>query len=189
MDPFSYLSVLLSIILGLAITQLLQGIGRVIQARERVVIFWPSIAWACLLILISVQTWWALFSLRVRTEWSFFPFLLVVLQTVSLYLTTALVLPEIAPGERVDLRAHYFAQATWFFSFAIAMVVISLLKQKVLSGSLPLDPNTIIQLGFIAVALSAIFIRRDWYHKLMLVLSIALFGFYIVILFTRLPAD
>ena len=102
---------------------------------------------------------------------------------------TALVLPEIAPGERVDLRAHYFNQAGWFFSFAIAMVAISLLKQKVLSGSLPLDPNSIIQLIFIAFSLSAIFFRRDWYHKLMILLTIALFSFYVVLLFTRLPAD
>ncbi len=30
MDAFSYLSVLLSIILGLAITQILQGLGRIV---------------------------------------------------------------------------------------------------------------------------------------------------------------
>jgi len=35
-EPFSHLSVLLSIILGLAITQVLQGLGRLIQARHRV---------------------------------------------------------------------------------------------------------------------------------------------------------
>ena len=38
MDAFSYLSVLLSIILGLAITQLLQ-VGRLLQERQRVRVF------------------------------------------------------------------------------------------------------------------------------------------------------
>lgn len=36
MDEFGYLSVLLSIILGLSVTQLLQGLSGIIQARARV---------------------------------------------------------------------------------------------------------------------------------------------------------
>lgn len=187
MDAFSYLSVLLSIILGLAITQLLQGLGRIIQARDRVTMFWPPIAWAALLVLVSVQTWWALFGLRSREGWSFFSFLVVVLQIINLYLTTALILPEIAPGEQVDLRAHYFRQAGWFFSLTIVAVIISLAKDLVLNGALPEFANTLIQLLFVAVALSAIVVRHAWYHKLIALLTIALFALYIALLFTRLP--
>lgn len=84
MDAFSYLSVLLSIILGLAITQILQSVGRIIQARDRVVMFWPPLLWAAILILVSVQSWWALFGLHLRESWSFFPFLVVVLQVINL---------------------------------------------------------------------------------------------------------
>ena len=189
MDAFSYLSVLLSIILGLAITQLLQGIGRIIQHRARVDMFWPSIAWAGLLILVSVQTWWALFGLRERQHWSFFPFLVVVLQTINLYLVTALVLPEIAPGERVDLRQHYFVQARWFFSLTIVAVLISFAKDLVLEGSLPAAANTAIQLIFVGVAVSAIIIQRPWYHKLLAAFSVGLFAIYIALLFTRLPNE
>ncbi len=186
MDAFSYLSVLLSIILGLAITQLLQGLGRIIQARDRVTMFWPPIAWAGLLILVSVQTWWALFGLRSREAWSFFPFLVVVLQTINLYLTTAVILPEIGPGEGIDLRVHYFQQARWFFSLTIVGVLISLAKDLVLNGSLPSPSNTVIQLIFIAIAISAIVCQRVWYHKLIAALSVGLFSLYIVLLFTRL---
>jgi hypothetical protein len=189
MDAFSYLSVLLSIILGLAITHLLQGIGGIIQARQRVRIFWPSIAWAALLILVSVQSWWAMFGLRTHTEWSFFPFLLVVLQTINLYLTSALVLPEIGPGEMIDLRQHYFEQVTWFYSLTIVMVLISLSKDLVFSGSLPLNANTLIQAGFIVLAIAAISFRREWFHKLLISISMALFGLYVLLLFTRLPSD
>jgi hypothetical protein len=189
MDAFSYLSVLLSIIIGLAIAHLLQGIGRIIQARRRVRIFWPSIAWAGLLILVCVQSWWAMFGLRTHTDWSFFPFLVVVLQTINLYLTSALILPEIAPGETVDLRQHYFEQVTWFFSLTIAMVLISLSKDLVFDGFLPLNANTLIQLGFIVLGIAAMSFRREWFHKLLISISLALFGLYIVLLFTRLPSN
>lgn len=188
MDAFSYLSVLLSIILGLAITQLLQGLGRLIQARDRVKMFWPPIVWAAILILLSVQTWWALFGLRERTNWSFFPFLVVVLQTINLYLTTAVILPEIGPGEQVDLREHYFKQARWFFSLTIVAVAISLAKDLVLNHKLPIFANTIIQLLFAALAVSAIVIRREWYHKVLALLTVALFALYIALLFTHLPS-
>jgi hypothetical protein len=189
MDAFSYLSVLLSIILGLAITHLLQGIGRLIQSRERVQIFWPSIVWAALLILVSVQTWWALFGLRAYRSWSFFPFLVVVLQTINLYLTSALVLPEIASGEHIDLRRHYFAQARWFFSLTIFAVLLSFAKDLVLEGSLPVRANTAIQSIFVAVAVSAIIIQRPWYHKLIAVCCLGLFAAYIALLFAHLPND
>src|SRR6478672_4069223 len=64
MDPFSYLSVLISIILGLGITQLVTGLGRLIQARGRIKFYAPTIAWVGLLLIIHVQTWWAMFGLR-----------------------------------------------------------------------------------------------------------------------------
>ena len=186
-DAFSYLSVLLSIIIGLAITQLLQGFGRVIQGREHIRIFWPSLAWAGLLTLVSVQSWWAMFGLRAHEDWSFFPFLVVVAQTVDLYLVTALVLPEIAPGEKVDLREHYYRQLTWFYCLLILLILISLAKDLVFSGSLPTNTNTIIQLGFIGLALAALVYRQEWFHKLLISVAYALFGLYVILLFTQLP--
>lgn len=38
-----YLAVIVSIILGLSITQLLQGISEVINERERVRFYWPAV--------------------------------------------------------------------------------------------------------------------------------------------------
>jgi hypothetical protein len=187
MDPFSYLSVLLSIIIGLAITQLLQGFGRIIQARKRVKMFWPAIVLAALFVLIAVQMWWALFDLRERTTWSFFPFLVVVLQTIMFYLTTAVMLPEIGPGEAIDLQQYYFAEARWIFGFAIVTVLISLARDLVLNWKLPNPANTLILCIFIGTSLTGMFCRRVWLHKLIVVFSVLLFAVYILLLFTRLP--
>ena len=41
MTAFDYLSVLLSIVLGLAITQLLSGFAGLVRARDRMVMYWP----------------------------------------------------------------------------------------------------------------------------------------------------
>ena len=64
MDAFSYLSVLLSIILGLGLTQLLTAVGRVIRHRDRVRVDWLPMLWAGVLLVVYVQVWWSMFGLR-----------------------------------------------------------------------------------------------------------------------------
>lgn len=57
-----------------------------------------------------------------------------------------------------------------------------------MNGSLPTLANTSIQFLFILLALSAIVIQRESYHKFIALLTSALFGLYIVLLFTQLPS-
>jgi hypothetical protein len=108
MDEFGYLAVILSIILGLSVTQLLQGLSQVINARDRVRIYWPAIGWALLLLVIDVQAWWAMFGYRNRHAWTFLQFAVLLLETIVLYLLAALALPTPFGEETVDLRANYF---------------------------------------------------------------------------------
>lgn len=77
MDQFSYLAVLLSIILGLAVTQVLTGFRGLLQSRTTVRLYWPPLAWAFLLLLVFVQSWWPMFGLREQAEWTFAGFAVV----------------------------------------------------------------------------------------------------------------
>ena len=191
MDEFSYLSVLLSIVLGLGITQILTALGRLIQARERVRMFWPAPAWAALLLVTHVQTWWTMFGLRDHAAWTFFTFLLVLLQPVLLYLLAALVLPDFGeaadPGEgTVDLRRHYFRQTRWFFGIGVALLAVSLLKDVVLDGTLPDLANLLAHLLFAALWGTAALTRRERYHLLLAPVSFLLFTGYVALLFLRM---
>lgn len=111
MDTFSYLSVLLSIILGLAITQVLQGFRALLLARSRVRLFAPSLIWAGLVLLMATQSWWASFGLADHDRGTFAEFAVVLLQLVLLYMVAGLVLPDLPPGEPIDLQAHYWREA------------------------------------------------------------------------------
>src|SRR5450755_555927 len=113
MDAFSYLSVLLSIILGLAITQVLQGLGRLMAARARVRFYWPPLVLALVMLLGFIQSWWAMFGLRLQSAWTFLAFFVVILQTVFSYLIAALVLPEFPPDGGVDMKANYYSHTRW----------------------------------------------------------------------------
>ena len=74
MDAFSYLSVLLSIIIGLAITQVLQGYRALLLARRHVALYAPTLAWSVYILLMATQSWWASFGLSDRRDWSFLAF-------------------------------------------------------------------------------------------------------------------
>jgi hypothetical protein len=92
MDAFSYLSVLISIILGLGITQLLTALGRLLNSRARVRWYWPAVVWAGILLVVHIQSWWAMFGLRTHENWTFLAFLVVLLLPILLYLAAALAL-------------------------------------------------------------------------------------------------
>ena len=189
-EEFQYLIVLVSIVLGLGITQLLTGVGRLVQARARVVPYWPALVWVAVLLLIHVQAWWAMFEMRGHRGWTFGKFLVVLLTPTTLFLMSALVLPDVAEatgdGERLDLRAHYHAQARWFFAAGALVIVSSLLRPLVMDGRIPLDLDRGLQLVFLALFGAAAFTRREAFHRAFAVFSALLFGAYVLLLFTRL---
>jgi hypothetical protein len=188
MDAFSYLSVLISIILGLAVTQVLQGFRGLMLARSRVRAYWPALVWAVLVLVLCVQVWWAMFGLSQRpaARWTFLDFSLVLLQTVPLYLMAGLVLPDIDVERGLDLRDHYYAHHRWFFSLLVLLILISLVKVRVLIGHWPEPEDTAFQLAFVVPAAIGAWTRREWYHKFQAPLAVAGLGAYIVTLFTHL---
>ena len=186
MDEFSYLSVLLSVILGLAVTQILQGFRGLLLSRARIKIYWPVIGWAFLLLLVCVQNWWSMFGMRLRHDWTFEQFAIVLLQTILIYMMAGLVFPDLFGEAAVDLRENFFAHRGWFFSLGLANIVVSVCKDLVLSGSLPNPTNLTFHVVFGVTLLIGALTRREGYHKTLVVTGIAVFILYIVLLFGRI---
>lgn len=186
MDQFSYLSVLLSLIVGLAITQILQGYRGLMLARRRVDPYWPSLVWSASLLLMNVQSWWAMFGLREVQSWTFLLFAIVLAQTVVQYLLAAIVFPDFG-SERVDLREHYWGHTRWFFGLTVLVLLISLAKDFALAGHVTDNVNLAFHATFIVLSLTALVTRREWYHRTLAVAVALLFSAYVVLLFARLP--
>ena len=187
MDQYSYLSVLLSIILGLAITQVLKGFRGMLLTRARVRFYWPSVMWSCTLLLLFVQSWWAMFYMRNITAWTFPMFGIVVLQTIVEYMLSAIVLPDFFGTESIDLHEHYYAHRRLFFGLIVLVLLISLGKSYVIDGHLPEPVNTGFQLSFIAVSVIALITRREWFHRAQAIIAVIGISAYIAVLFLFLP--
>ena len=186
MESFNYLSVLISIILGLAIAQVLQGVRGLVLTRSKVKLYTPTIVWAGMALLIAIQGWWASFSMHQQTNWNFLALLTIVLQATSVYMIAALILPDAKGDSTVDLREHYFAHRHWFFGAVLGSVVFSLLKEIVLYDRLPHPLNLGFQLAFGIIAITAMLLRREWLHELLAPVSGALFLLYIALIFRTL---
>jgi hypothetical protein len=186
MDAFSYLSVLLSIVLGLAITQILQGFRGLVLTRARLRMYWPCMLWAVLLLVIDVQSWWAMYGLRVHTGWNFLAFAVVLMQTVLLYMLAGLVLPDFADDHPIDLRAHYYDHSRWFFALTVVLSVDSIAKDLVIWGSWPSPVNLASQLLFMATCAIAIFTRNENYHRFLALFTAFAFSAYTALLFAHL---
>ena len=186
MDAFSYLSVLNSLVLGLALASLLTGLAGMVRARGRVIMYWALAAQMVLIFLIQIQVWWALFELREVAHWSFAGFLVVLMQPVTVYLATAFLVPDIPENDTLDLRIAYFREARWYFAALLLGLVDSLAKSLVFYGHLPNGIDLAAHAAFIALCIAGIVSRRDIVHKIIAPLALLLFTAYIVLLFASL---
>ena len=186
MDAFAHLSVLISIVLGLGITNLLMGFARIVQMRGRVSVYWPTIVWGLVLLLIHVQTWWSMFGLRAVTTWTFVAFSLTLMQPILLFFLSALVMPDFDRDEALDLKANYFAQVRWFFGIIIVLLVTSLLRTFAIEGRPPAPADLAFHIGFLVGAVPAAIVTNERFHQIAALVAASSVFAYVALLFTVL---
>ena len=118
MDPFSYLSVLISIILALGMTRVLAGVGEMLQARSRrrLWLYWVHAVWVVNLFLYLVVAWWIFYRWRNQQPWTFFLFIFVLISPTILYLASIVLFPpESSLDKFVNYKTHYYSSHRAFF--------------------------------------------------------------------------
>lgn len=184
MGAFEYLSVLISIVLGLGITQLLVGFSRWLERRSSFEAYGPAIAWAGFVLLVQIQSWWSMFGMRQFTSWNFLQFSMVLLQPIVLFLLAVVVFPGPSNPES-DLRKYFHEQRRWFFGLLAMLVVISVLKDMV-RGTLPVGLNAAFHVIFMAVAVAGFKWSNERVQRVLAYGTLSLFAGYIAILFAEL---
>jgi len=123
MTTFEFVSVLISIIVGLAAARLLNGLARMIELRRQVKFYWIQGVWTGTIGAVLVLFWWSVVrSYSGHSEWLYIDFLSLIFYSIVIYLAAVLIVPgEIREG--TDLEAHFYFVRPWFFSFAAVAVV------------------------------------------------------------------
>jgi hypothetical protein len=112
---YEHISVLISIVIGLGLTDILSNVHELVQARDRVRVHWLPVTWAALIFVGLIQWWWSSFGFRDQEDWNFFYFLFLMLRPVTQYLSAAFVLPRVGQEGVCDMGAYYFRTRHWLF--------------------------------------------------------------------------
>lgn len=127
MTAFEYVSVFISVILGLGITQALTGIADLIHQSKRVKVYWPHLIWIVLVIIMHVQEWWVTFDLRELSTWRLPTFLFVMLYPITLFILARLLFPLGMQDEVIDLKVFYFENYRRIFLFSAFLPLLATL--------------------------------------------------------------
>jgi len=187
LTPFEYLSVLVSIIIGLGLSHLLTGAARLIQMRRRVRPYLPTYLWIAVLFVVQVQIWWAAYDARSESTWSFAGFFAFLLLPILAALVSYILIPDLE-GEHteLDLRASFMENRGWFFGLLTLTVLVSLGRDLVEDGRAALDRDAAFRSVFLVQALTGARARSDAVQLAGALLVLTLFCLYIAVLFVRL---
>lgn len=186
MGQFEYLSVLVSIVIGLAITQLLSGAARLIQLRHRVRPHATTLCWMATLFVIDTQIWWAAFDRRETVHWNFFAFLMFLAMPVLAFLASYLVLPELGDEDSPDLAASFDRNRPWFFGCLGAVAVASLLEETVREGRPPSSGDAMFRIVMALFSLVAARVSNPLFQAINAFAVLAAVAAYIGLLFLQL---
>ena len=169
MSPFEFVTVLISIILGLGITQIMSGVADLIHQWEKAKLYWPHMLWVILVFVLHVQQWWLTYELRVITSWRLPFFLFEVLYPINLFILARILFPATGEETAYNLKTYYFQNYRKFFTMVIILSALSALE-NIFIYSLGIEGwsvNVIILLGLWIVAAKDI--RTEWLHQLIAV--------------------
>lgn len=184
MSQFEYVAVLVSLIVGLALTQLLRGIGNMASDTNWPKSYWVHIAWTVYLFAYTTMFWWWEFQF-VSVEWKLSLYVLLVVYATLLYFTAIIVQPSNVKGI-IDFKDYYYEKrhiifGTWIF-ITMWDILDSLAKG---AGHLfDLGPNYLIghTITFIGAGI-AIWTSNERYHQIFVAVLWAMFCMNMVTLF------
>lgn len=177
---FEYLSVLVSIVIALGLSEVSLAWARLLQNRTHVRFSWLHGFWSAFTVFLMVQFWWGFWNFRTVEAWSLLGLLGVVAETMTLVLCALLLTPPRALAGAVDLGALFHDGArTFFLVGAVLLVQLSLVDSLILGTPLLHVENGVRLLG-VGVALAAARSASPRFHGVLAAVSAALLGAFLL---------
>lgn len=160
MESFRWLSVVLSIILGLGVTRLLSGFVLVFRMRRTVAVDWVTLLWGASVFFSQLSLWWSLYEVPgAMAHWNFAVFMAFVSLPTMLYLSAALLLPveDIKPGH--SQRDYFEQDGRWALPPLAVFNIVAIVLNMIVFGASPLSAWGAAAMLGAALALLAFFVR------------------------------
>lgn len=179
MSQFEFLLALYAIVAGLGLSLLVRSIGQMIEARDRVRLYWVHTCWIAIAFVGHVISWFALWSFVGHAHWTILQALLLLCVPILLYLISHLAVPELEGGVSHDMRAYYYRHARWIQGLTLGVVLAGALVHIVVEGRVDVSGARAVRLATAAILVPGIFTLNPKVHSvqaalLLLVLAVAI---------------
>lgn len=155
MTPFEFLAMAISVIMGLAITNLVSGIGITIRQIKSKNNYWVHSLWIYNILIYLSGVWWALFKWSAKEDWGFSNFLFLIIYATFIYLLTDFLVPR-KMNSVINLKKHFKDNRKMFFGILFLSIIMDIIETNMLelAGLRILPPYfTIIMVSFSILAL------------------------------------
>src|SRR5213076_2265869 len=130
MSSFEFIAALMSIIIGLGVTNLLAGAGRAFYRRKENPLDEVHIVLTVATLLLLVLQWWVTFRWNTEANWTFDKFLVLTAWTVTLYLLTVFLYPPDL-SEAEEHQGRFERNRSGYYSTFIAMCLLDIAQTAV----------------------------------------------------------
>jgi hypothetical protein len=165
-SQFEYVAVLISIIVGLALTQILRGVGRMVTTKQGPRPYWVHLIWTFYLFLNIILFWWWEFRLG-TIEWSLSVYLVVITYSTLFFFVSLVMQPGSLDGV-ASYKEYFYSHRRWIFGLIIAITLLdfvdTLIKGMAHFSNLGAG-YLAIQFALISASGAAIITSNERYHE------------------------
>ena len=167
MSQFEYVAVLVSIIVGLALTQILRGIGRIVTTKDGPRPYWVHLVWTMYFFVYISLFWWWEFQLD-SAEWSLGLYSVVIIYATLLFFVSLILHPNNLDGIE-SYKEYYYSNRRWLFGLQIAIQLWDYVDTLTKGVDHMFELGIQFQfnhLGLIATSIIAMVTANERFHKI-----------------------
>ena len=177
MSVFEFLLALYAIVAGLGVSLLVRSIGQMIEARDRVRLYWVHSGWIVLAFVGHVVSWFGLWQYSAHQPWTVLQALLLLSVPILLYLISHLAVPELEDEKVHDMREYYFEQARWLQGLLLAVLVAAALVHLVITGRADFSEGRGVRAVMAIILVPGMFTRHPAVHAAQTILLLLVIAF------------
>ena len=132
MGLFEFLMVLVSVVIGLGLTELLTGAANLLRSRETLRFYWIHVLFQVGIFFALLQQWWEFWDMEGMGAISFLAVLSILAPLIFLFLIANLLFPN--RPEDSDLKAYYYRQAPLLWGLVVAGTLVGTFVQPLVFG-------------------------------------------------------
>jgi len=136
MATIEFIAILVSIVVGLAMTEVLQGFADCLRHRSSVRGYWPLIVFAVLVVFMSIWTLRWLWLAEGVDSWTWGELAVALAPGLLIFVMARITFPQ--KVDESDLRVYYFEQSRILWGLAALFVAMAEVRVVTLGAAVPL---------------------------------------------------